>query len=84
MGRSDVGPQENRCYAKPTHVAGSRVKWGALHMECEIATNGRKNSFPTHRPNSDNQYRFRVREYLDLRHNSEVAYSEWSTAARMN
>ena len=35
-------------------------------------------------PNSDNAYRFRVREYLDLRHNSEVAYSEWSAAARVN
>ena len=35
-------------------------------------------------PVSSNQYRFRVREYLDLRHNSEVAYSEWSAAAQVN
>ena len=35
-------------------------------------------------PVSSNQYRFRVREYLDLRHNSEVAYSEWSSAKQVN
>ena len=35
-------------------------------------------------PVSSNQYRFRVREYLDLRHNSEVAYSEWSSPKQVN
>ena len=35
-------------------------------------------------PVSSNQYRFRVREYLDLRHNSDVAYSEWSSSKQVN
>ena len=58
--------------------------WNQIHKSTRASGSDGYTTFGYTLPNSDNAYRFRVREYLDLRHNSEVAYSEWSTAARVN
>ena len=58
--------------------------WTQIHKSTRAAGADGGIDFDYTLPNSANQYQFRVREYLDLRHNSEVAYSEWSTAAEVN
>ena len=58
--------------------------WTQIHKSTRARGSDGRINFNYTLPNSDNQYRFRVREYLDLRHNSEVAFSEWSAAAQVN
>ena len=58
--------------------------WTQIHKSTRAAGADGHIDFDYTLPNSANQYQFRVREHLDLRHNSEVAYSEWSTAAEVN
>ena len=58
--------------------------WTRIHRSTRAAGSDGRIDINYTLPNSASAYQFRVREYLNLRHNSEVAYSEWSTAARVN
>ena len=58
--------------------------WTRIHKSARAAGADGRIDIDYTLPVSSNQYRFRVREYLDLRHNSEVAYSEWSSPKQVN
>ena len=58
--------------------------WTQIHKSTRATGSEGHTTFAYTLPNSSNQYKFRVREYLDLRHNSEVAYSEWSSPKQVN
>ncbi len=58
--------------------------WTRIHKSARAAGADGRIDIDYTLPVSSNQYRFRVREYLDLRHNDEVAYSEWSSPKQVN
>ena len=58
--------------------------WNQIHKSTRAAGADGHITYAYTLPTPANSYRFRVREYLDLRHNSDIAYSEWSTAAEVN
>ena len=58
--------------------------WTQIHKSTRAAGADGRIDIDYTLPVSSNQYRFRVREYLNLRHNGEVAYGEWSAATQVN